>query len=206
MVNALAAKFLTDGKNDIYRTTIPLYWALSGEADSGLASCLIAFNGEITILLSDIDQDNSDNRAESSANPGQANNFLPAYRSRIPTDASCSSSTLSCTPTRTPMALPPWWDRLGTDELLGRRGVFNPRPRIPAHDPVLPKGHRAPRRRESADTWINEMCSQLVEDLVADKLGVKGPRGVSSAMGDAGPTGNIFGRIPTSTGTCHING
>jgi hypothetical protein len=44
------------------------------------------------------------------------------------------------------------------------------------------------------DTWINEMCSMLMEDLVADKLGGQGPRGVSTA--DAGLPGNIKGRIP----------
>jgi hypothetical protein len=44
------------------------------------------------------------------------------------------------------------------------------------------------------DTWINEMCSMLMEDLVADKLGGQGPRGVSTP--DAGAPGNIYGRIP----------
>jgi len=44
------------------------------------------------------------------------------------------------------------------------------------------------------DTWINEMCSMLMEDLVADDLGVEGPRGVST--GDAGSPGNTLGRIP----------
>jgi hypothetical protein len=45
------------------------------------------------------------------------------------------------------------------------------------------------------DTWINEMCSMIMEDLVADKLGVEGPRGVTTADGSAGPTGNTLGRI-----------
>jgi hypothetical protein len=40
------------------------------------------------------------------------------------------------------------------------------------------------------------MCSQLVEDLVADKMGVPGPRGVTTSNGDAGPAGNSYGRIP----------
>ncbi len=43
------------------------------------------------------------------------------------------------------------------------------------------------------DTWINEMCSMVMEDLVADKLGVEGPRGVTTP--DAGPTGNTQGRL-----------
>jgi hypothetical protein len=46
------------------------------------------------------------------------------------------------------------------------------------------------------DTWINEMCSMIMEDLVADpaKLNVEGPRGLFSP--DAGSPGNILGRIP----------
>jgi hypothetical protein len=48
----------------------------------------------------------------------------------------------------------------------------------------------------SADTWINEMCSMVMEDLVASKLGVEGPRGVSVADATAGPAGNTDGRIP----------
>jgi hypothetical protein len=50
------------------------------------------------------------------------------------------------------------------------------------------------------DTWINEMCSMIMEDLVADKLQVNGPRGVSDvayADGSPGPSGNTDGRIPS---------
>jgi hypothetical protein len=46
------------------------------------------------------------------------------------------------------------------------------------------------------DTWINETCSMIMEDLVADKLGVEGPRGVSPADGSAGSPGITEGRIP----------
>jgi hypothetical protein len=46
------------------------------------------------------------------------------------------------------------------------------------------------------DTWINEMCSMIMEDLVADKLGVEGPRGIANADGSAGSPGIIEGRIP----------
>jgi hypothetical protein len=46
------------------------------------------------------------------------------------------------------------------------------------------------------DTWINEMCSMLMEDLVADpaKLNVEGPRGLFTP--GAGSPGIILGRIP----------
>lgn len=44
-------------------------------------------------------------------------------------------------------------------------------------------------------TWIDELCSMQVEDLIADKMGVPGPRGVDSSDGTAGPPGNTSGRL-----------
>lgn len=49
------------------------------------------------------------------------------------------------------------------------------------------------------DTWLNEMCSLMAEDFVADKLGVRGPRGVDPSDGSAGPSPPPyinFGRLP----------
>jgi hypothetical protein len=49
---------------------------------------------------------------------------------------------------------------------------------------------------QTADTWIDEMCAMLVEDLLSDKLGLAGPRGVSPADGTAGAAHNPNGRPP----------
>jgi hypothetical protein len=54
---------------------------------------------------------------------------------------------------------------------------------------------------KGTDRWIDEMCSMIMEDLVADKQNVEGPRGVpllNAATSDpsAGPPGNTRGRIP----------
>jgi hypothetical protein len=46
------------------------------------------------------------------------------------------------------------------------------------------------------DTWINEMASQVVEDLVSDKLGVMGPRGVDGTDYSDGNAVNGNGRLP----------
>jgi len=51
--------------------------------------------------------------------------------------------------------------------------------------------------RGSTDVWIDEMCSQLAEDLLADKMGVLGPRGLAPEDGSAGSVGNDQGRIPS---------
>jgi len=46
------------------------------------------------------------------------------------------------------------------------------------------------------DTWINEMASQVVEDLLADKMDVIGPRGVTGTDGTGGAPNNVEGRLP----------
>lgn len=50
---------------------------------------------------------------------------------------------------------------------------------------------------DTADVWIDEMCAQLAEDLLADKMGVPGPRGVTSTDATAGPLNNTEGRFPS---------
>ncbi len=52
------------------------------------------------------------------------------------------------------------------------------------------------RDGDITDTWFAEMCSQAIEDLLADKISVMGPRGVSPVDYTAGGTNNQAGRIP----------
>ena len=128
MVNALAAKFLTDGTNDIFGYDTAILGAEWGNVSmSGLASRLVPFNGEITILLSDIGQDNSD----SGGIVGYfwaGNNFLPAYEAgsngRI---MFVIDAVMYANPNADRIFLH-GRDRVGTDELLGRRSVFEPSP------------------------------------------------------------------------------
>jgi len=47
-----------------------------------------------------------------------------------------------------------------------------------------------------SETWLNEMASMAAEDLIADKIGIDGPRGVDSTDDTAGSAGNINGRLP----------
>lgn len=44
-------------------------------------------------------------------------------------------------------------------------------------------------------TWIDELCSMQIEDLLADRLGVPGPRGVAHTDPSAGEAGNTDGRL-----------
>ena len=47
----------------------------------------------------------------------------------------------------------------------------------------------------NSETWINEMCSLVSEDLIARKLQVSGPRGVAWDDGTAGSSGNSSDRL-----------
>ena len=47
-----------------------------------------------------------------------------------------------------------------------------------------------------SEAWLNELASEVAEDMVSAKLGVTGPRGVAGAGGGAGEAGNGLGRLP----------
>ena len=51
-------------------------------------------------------------------------------------------------------------------------------------------------RDAGIETWLNEMASEVGEDLIADKLKVNGPRGVAYDDPTAGMAGNERGRLP----------
>ena len=47
-----------------------------------------------------------------------------------------------------------------------------------------------------AETWLNEMASEVAEDLVADKMEANGPRAVAYGDPTAGEPGILRGRLP----------
>ncbi len=51
-------------------------------------------------------------------------------------------------------------------------------------------------RGAKSETWLNEMSSEMAEDLIADKARVDGPRGVAYDDPTAGQPGIRFGRLP----------
>lgn len=44
--------------------------------------------------------------------------------------------------------------------------------------------------------WLNELASEVAEDLTADKMMARGPRGVAHDDPTAGEPGNRSGRLP----------
>ncbi len=51
-------------------------------------------------------------------------------------------------------------------------------------------------RDAKSEAWLNEMASEVAQDLIADKQGVNGPRGVAYDDPTAGAPGNKAGRLP----------
>ena len=51
-------------------------------------------------------------------------------------------------------------------------------------------------RTTDSESWLNEMCSMVAEDFLADKMLVNGPRGVDYNDGSAGAASNNKGRLP----------
>ena len=51
-------------------------------------------------------------------------------------------------------------------------------------------------RGARSETWLNEMASEVAEDLIADKIRVSGPRGVAYDDPTAGQPNNRSGRLP----------
>ena len=51
-------------------------------------------------------------------------------------------------------------------------------------------------RGADSETWLNEMSSEMAQDLIADKARVDGPRGVAYDDPTAGQPGIRFGRLP----------
>ena len=47
-----------------------------------------------------------------------------------------------------------------------------------------------------SEAWLNEMASEVTPDLIADKLGIPGPRGVAYNDPTEGAPGNTNGRLP----------
>ena len=48
----------------------------------------------------------------------------------------------------------------------------------------------------ASEAWLNELASEVADDMVSAKLGVTGPRGVAGTSGGAGEPGNGLGRLP----------
>ena len=200
MVNGMAEKFLKDSlDNDIYDWVTAIYGEEWGEYDSNPKlsdddkAMLIAPDNEITILLFDIDNDNStsggvlgyfwakDNFKTSAIS--YSNERIMFYLDAVL--YATNEGTWEIT------------DRWPSEIISTLAHEFQHMIQFYQKTVLLTDGS------SGTETWIDEMCSLATEDLVANKLYVNGPRGAdyssATCTADAGDDASPYislGRLP----------
>ncbi|MBT5826497.1 MAG: DUF4214 domain-containing protein [Gammaproteobacteria bacterium] len=180
MVDALANIFLSSGaNNDIYDWVSNIYEAEWGEEAASKYSNLIGEDNEITILLTDIDKDDSPNGGVGGyfwskdnlifSNTNGSNERVMFYIDSV-MFANTDSGDFWQKTTFSTLA----------HELQHAINFYQSTVLLDA----------------TMDIWINEMLSESVEDLVATKIEDIGPRAVAYTDGSAGSAGNRNGRYP----------
>ena len=189
MVDLLADKFLKDGENDIYGWVTNIFGDEWGEADSNI---YIPDNGTISIILYDIDGDKSedggvvgffysrDNVLKSVSGYETSNERLIFY---------IDSYMFANGDSGKEWGIDSYWPSEVVSTL--------------AHEfqHMIYYYQREVINKFGSITWINEMQSMLTEELLSDKLGVKGPRGVSYLDGSSGEKPNYRGRVVDFNGS-----
>ena len=193
MVDELGNKFLATGSdNDIYDWVTNIYGAEWGT--HRYPSLLIAPDNQITILLMDIDGDGA---GDNGGNGGVVGYFWAKdnYSNDENMGGVTGSNQRVMFYVDAVMYANPFG---GTDSFWEASDYW---PEVIYSTLVHEFQHmihfyqkyvlNAPA---STEVWINEMCSEVTEDLLAAKLGLSGPRGIES--GTAGASYIYHGRMP----------
>lgn len=193
MVDALAGKFLVSGLgNDIYDWVTNIYgeeWgSFSGSSISEDASMLITYDNQITILLFDIDNDNSHTGGVVGyfwAKDNFKSSVIPYSNQRI---MFYMDSVLYATLKKDEGSwdISDYWPST-VISILGHE--FQHMIHFYQKTVMRSGGN-------GSETWLDEMCSLATEDLVANKAQVKGPRGVDYDNPASGEPYNTSGRLP----------
>ncbi|MBI9101711.1 MAG: hypothetical protein JEY99_04810 [Spirochaetales bacterium] len=195
-VNAMADAFLKEGEDKIYEWITGIFGDEWGEHDN---SSYIGNNDEITILLYDIDGDGGGTEAPYDLEQGY---YTAGYFwSEQNRDTINSNQRIMFFIDAPVYACP---DNSETQRPRDTWAVTNYYPQ----DQISTLAHEFQHMinfyqnniREgyssNTDTWLNEMCSMIAEDLVSDKMAVTGPRGIPGTDYTEGDPGNTDGRIP----------
>lgn len=184
MVDILADKFLKEGlDNDIYDGVTNVF---GEEWGSSNYSNLIPANDTITILLTDIGNDNA-------INGGSIGYF---YSKDNLTRESIAGSN-----ERIMFYIDSVLYANGGDDEIWDENDFWPKQVFStlAHEfqhMIHYYQKNISYEVGGTDTWINEMISKSVEDLMAVKMGLDGIRYVPASRGDAGDLNNLNGPFP----------
>jgi len=182
MTDALAAKFLIAGSttgSDIYSWDTGVFGREYYDPGSAVSSDLISPTGEINIVLGDL---NPNRASQSSFVYGYfwaANNYTSYVYNSVDYSNKSLSFYLDGPLFATVASGETSWSISGSypsDMVSTLAHEFQHM--IHFYQKQLAQG------LVETDTWINEMCSMEAEDLVADKMGVPGPRGVALVNGE----------------------
>lgn len=182
MVDALAGKFLRPGgDNDILDWVTNLFGAEWGSHPYGN---LIPFDSQITVLLHDIQRDDSLHGGILGYYYARDN-----FRARsVPTSNErlliALDSVMFANGEGTSWSMTDPWPREFTATL--------------AHElqHMVHFYQKNVLRSAVPETWLNEMCALVAEDFLSTRLEVDGPRGIPWWDGSAGSPGQARGRLP----------
>ncbi len=181
MVDNLADKFLKSGSdNDIYDWDTNIYGQEWGADAQAKESKLIGANNHITILLTDI---NNDDRTD-----GGVVGYFYAKDNFRSSEISGSNQRImfyidSVMYANTDHSEHDWQKEIYSTLAHEFQHMIH----FYQKSVLLANGNMT-------DTWINEMISETTEDIVATKIGSDGPRGVEPDDGSAGVADNKNGR------------
>jgi len=179
MVDRLANSFLKDGKNnDIYDWVTNVYGEEWGNDANAKFDNLITKSDQITILLTDINKDNS-------PNGGTIGYFYPK-------DNYKSNKSLKGSNERIMFYIDSVMFANDTKEDFWFQEIVATLAHEFQH--MIHFYQKEINDNGITDTWINEMLSEATEDLVATKLEHRGPRNVTYTDGSAGDNHNYSGR------------
>jgi len=183
MVNALADTFLKTGTdNDIYDWVTNVYgeeWGIQSN------SRLILPNNEITILLTDIGEDNS----QTGGVLGfffEKDNFKRSEHSGSNERIMLYIDSVLFANGEGSWDIDDFWPKEMVSTLAHEFQHM-----IHFYQKTISLANGNP-----TDTWMNEMLSETTEDLVATKIKHTGSRGVDPLVGSAGDPNNTEGRYP----------
>jgi Peptidase M30 len=191
MLSSLGSRFLETGEsNDIHDWLTDLFGLPWGE-HSNPAYIAESYKNRIDILFYDIDADNSTNggvlgffwsKDNAIRNEADQINYTDISNERL---MFYIDSVLAATEENSTWEIT---DRWPSEIVATLAHEFQHM--IHFYQKTLTRAETNPQ------TWLNEMCSLVAEDLVADKIQVDGPRGVSHDTYTAGSANNSDGRLP----------
>jgi hypothetical protein len=179
LIDSLADKFLKEGENnDIYDWVSNIFGKEWGDYANNYNS-LIGVNDTITILLTDIDDDN------------KISNCIYGY---FYSKDNFKQSKYAGSNERLMIYLDSVVFANNSNEDYWKKEIYSTLAHEFQH--MIHFYQRNVKNRVSSQTWLNEMLSLAVEDLIATKIEHVGPRGVPYFMGSAGYVNNGMGLYP----------